>query len=114
MSNYEEARYEEGDKGLPFFEEIMATVLPPRFKEPTDIEGYDDRMDPQDHFNAFNSHLYQSGAMDTIKCKASLITLKKLALKWFNTLPPRSIVRFAYVSSRFLAYFTMSKVSGSG
>ena len=35
--------------------------------------------------------------------------LEKVALKWFNSLPPRSISRFSELSSLFLAYFPTRK-----
>lgn len=40
MFEFEEPQYKEGDEGLLFSDEIMATSLPPEFKESTDMEGH--------------------------------------------------------------------------
>ena len=56
--------------------------------------------------NAFKSRMALAKVSDSVKCRAFLITLKKATLKWFNSLPLRSIKRFSDLSTLFLAHFT--------
>ena len=87
----------------------MSVKLPRGFKLPTDMEPYDRSSDPQEHVDAFMSKMALSGASDLVRCRAFLITLKKAALKWFNSLPSRSICKFSGLQSCFLAHFTTRK-----
>ena len=80
----------------------MATPLPPGFKEPIDMEG------PGPSICIQITHVLIK-ATDAIKCRAFPITLRKSALKCFNTPPPRSITKFANINSHFLAHFITSK-----
>ena len=56
--------------------------------------------------DAFKSRMALAGASNPVRCRAFPITLKKAALKWFNSLPPRSIGKFFDLQSPFLAHFT--------
>ena len=91
---------------MSFSDYIMSVKLPRGFKPPTDMESYDGSIDPQEHMDVFKSIIALIGASDPIRCRAFLITLKKPALKWFNSLPSRSLNRFLDLQSRFLAHFT--------
>ena len=84
----------------------MSVKLPRGFKPPTDMEPYDGSSDPQEHINVFKSRMVLAGASDLVRCWVFSITLKKAALKWFNSLPSRSIYKFLDLQSRFLAHFT--------
>ena len=59
--------------------------------------------------DAFKSRMTLVEASNLVKCPAFMITLKKATLKWFNSLPPRSINRFFDLPSLFLAHFTTRK-----
>ena len=93
------------DDEMPFSEYIMSVKLPRRFKPSTDMEPYDGSSDPQEHMDAFKSRMALAGASDPMRCRAFPITLKKAALKWFNSLPSRSICKFSDLQSHFLAHF---------
>ena len=54
-------------------------------------EALQQRTDPQEHMDAFKLRMALAGVLDPVKCQAFPITLKKATLKWFNSLPPRSI-----------------------
>lgn len=88
MFEYKESQYQEGDEGPPFSKEIMAMPLPSSFKERIDMEAYDEPTNSQDHLNTFQSCMYLLGTTDAIKCMAFPITLRKSALKSFNTSLP--------------------------
>ncbi|QHN78128.1 uncharacterized protein DS421_19g658710 [Arachis hypogaea] len=51
--------------------------------------------------------MYLTNASNAIRCKAFLTTLTKTAIKWFNSLPPRSIISFDDLAKKFLARFSI-------
>ena len=59
--------------------------------------------------DSFKSRIALAGVSDPVKCRTFPITLKKAALKCFNSLLPRSINRFFDLSSLFLGHFTTKK-----
>ena len=59
--------------------------------------------------DTFKSRMALAGVSDPVKCRAFPITLKKVFLKWFNSLPPRSINRFSDLVLIFLAHFTTKR-----
>ena len=83
------------DDEMPFLEYIMSMKLSRGFKPPTDMEPYDGSFDPQEHMDTFKSKMALAGASDPVRCRAFPITLKKAALKWYNSLPSRSICKFS-------------------
>ena len=103
-SDYHDSSY--GDDEMPFSDYIMSVKLLRGFKPSTDMEPYDGSTGPQDHMDTFKSRMALARASDPVRCRAFPITLKKAILKWFNSLPPRSINKFLDLQSRFLAYFT--------
>ena len=70
---------------MPFSDYIMGVQLPKGFKPPSDLEPYDGSTNPQEHMDAFKSRVALVGASNPVKCQAFSITLKKVALKWFNS-----------------------------
>ena len=84
---------------------IMSVKLSKGFKPSTDVEPYDGSSNPQGHMDAFKCRMALAGASNPLRCRAFPITLKKAALKWFNSLPSRSINKFLNLQSRFLAHF---------
>ncbi|QHO12275.1 uncharacterized protein DS421_15g505520 [Arachis hypogaea] len=53
--------------------------------------------------------MYLTNASDAIRCKAFPTTLTKAAIKWFDSLPPRSITNFDDLAKKFLARFSIQK-----
>ena len=90
---------------MPFLDYIMSVKLPRGFKPPTDMKPYDESSNPQEHMDAFISRMAMAGALDSVRCRAFSIMLKKTALKLFNFLPSRSINKFSDPQSHFLAHF---------
>ena len=97
------------DDEMPFSEYIISVKLPRGFKPPIDMKPNDGNSDPQEHTNAFKSRMALAGALDLVRSRIFSITLKEAALKWFNSLPSRSIYKFLDLQSRFLAHFMTRK-----
>ena len=56
-------------------------------------------------YGRVKSRMALARASDPMRCRAFPITLKKATLKWFNSLPLRSINKFLDLQSCFLAHF---------
>ena len=92
----------------PFSEDIMRAKVPKNFKSP-DMDLYDGTTDPKHHLSNFKSRMYLADASDATRCKAFLTTLSKAAMKWFDSLPPRSVTSFEDLSRKFLMRFSIKK-----
>ena len=93
----------------PFSEGLMDYRLPKGWKIPTNIDHYDGTTDPTEHLDAYFSTMTYHGASEELMCRTFPIYLKKAALRWFNSQPPRSILSWEDLSRKFLAQFTTSK-----
>ena len=91
---------------MPFSDYIMSIKLPRGFKCPTDMKPYGRSTDPEEHMDAFKFRMALARVSDLVRCTDFLITLKKATLKWFNSLPSRSINKFSNLKSYFLTHFT--------
>ncbi|XP_015947334.1 uncharacterized protein LOC107472323 [Arachis duranensis] len=81
----------------------MKAKVPKDFKAPymTSYDGI--------HLSNFRSQMYLTDASDVTRCKAFPTTLTKAAIKWFDSLPPRSITSFDDLAKKFLAIFSIQK-----
>ncbi|XP_025703547.1 uncharacterized protein [Arachis hypogaea] len=70
---------------------------------------YDGTTDPKHHLSNFKSRMYLTDASDATRCKAFPTTLSKATMKWFNSLPPRSVTSFEDLSRKFLMWFSIQK-----
>ncbi|XP_057725405.1 uncharacterized protein LOC130941056 [Arachis stenosperma] len=86
----------------------MRAKVPRNFKSP-DMDLYDGTTDPKHHLSNFKSRMYLADASDATRCKAFPTTLSKAAMKWFDSLPPRSITSFEDLSRKFLMRFSIQK-----
>ncbi|XP_015945432.1 uncharacterized protein LOC107470549 [Arachis duranensis] len=86
----------------------MRTKVPRNFKSP-DMDLHDGTTDPKHHLNNFKSRMYLADAFDDTRCKAFPTTLTKAAMKWFDSLPPRSVTSFNDLSHKFLMRFSIQK-----
>ncbi|KAL4343887.1 hypothetical protein AHAS_Ahas11G0123300 [Arachis hypogaea] len=68
----------------------MKAKVPKDFKAP-DMDPYDGASSPSHHFSNFRSRMYLTEASNETRCKAFPTTLTKIAIKWFDSLPSRSI-----------------------
>ena len=88
----------------PFTTEGLHFPLPAKFRMPQ-IEEFDCAKDPVDHLNTYKNQMELHGYQDPVRCRDFAITLKGLALAWFNRLPPSSISSFKELSIAFISHF---------
>ena len=74
----------------PFTAEVLHFPLLAKFKM-SQIETFDGKRDPVDHFNTYKNQMELYGYQDLVRCIVFVITLKGPTLAWFNRLPPSSI-----------------------
>ncbi|XP_072064511.1 uncharacterized protein [Arachis hypogaea] len=86
----------------------MRAKVPRNFKSP-DMNLYDGTTNPKHHLSYFKSRMYLADASDATHCKAFLTTLTKAAMKWFDSLPPRSVTSFDDLTRKFLTRFSIQK-----
>ncbi|XP_057250713.1 uncharacterized protein LOC130591415 [Beta vulgaris subsp. vulgaris] len=80
----------------------------PKIKLPT-IEPFDGTIDPDDHLSAYKHQMYVQGVDDATWCKNFPATLKGVAQKWFNNLPPNSVNNFTELSILFTSHFVANR-----
>ncbi|XP_016192854.1 uncharacterized protein LOC107633769 [Arachis ipaensis] len=86
----------------------MRAKVPKNFKSP-DMDLYDRTIDLKHYLSNFKYQMYLADASDATRCKAFPTTLTKAAMKWFNSLPPRSVTSFDDLSRKFLMQFSIQK-----
>ena len=87
-----------------FTAEVLHFLLPAKFRIPQ-IKTFNETKDPVDHLNTYKNQMELHGYQDPVRCRAFDITLKGLALAWFNRLPPSSISFFRELSIAFVPHF---------
>ena len=90
--------------GSPFTAEVLHFPLLAKFRMPQ-VEAFNGTRDPVDHLNTYKNQMELHGYQDPMRCRAFAITLKGLALAWFNRLPPSSISSFRELSIAFVSHF---------
>ena len=88
----------------PFTARVLHFPLPTKFRM-LQIETFDGTKDPIYHLNTYKNQMELHGYQDPIRCRAFTITLKGLALAWFNRIPPSSISSFTELSIAFVSHF---------
>ena len=88
----------------PFITEVLHFPLPAKFRMPQ-IEAFDGTKDSIYHLNSYKNQMELHGYQGPVRCRAFTITLKGLALTWFNRLPPSSISSFRELSVAFVSHF---------
>ena len=88
----------------PFTVEVLHFPLPAKFRMPQ-VEAFDGVRDPVDHLNTYKNQMELHGYQDPVRCRDFAITIKGLALAWFNRLPPSSISSFRELSIAFVSHF---------
>ncbi|XP_057747012.1 uncharacterized protein LOC130966244 [Arachis stenosperma] len=86
----------------------MRAKVPRKFKSP-DMNLYDGTTDLKHHLSNFKSRMYLANASDATSCKAFSTTLTKAAMKWFDSLLPRSVSNFDDILHKFLTRFSIQK-----
>ena len=88
----------------PFTAEVLHFPLPTKFRMPQ-VESFDGVRDPIGHLNTYKNQMELHGYPDPVRCRAFAITLKGLALAWFNRLQPLLISSFRELSIAFVSHF---------
>ena len=88
----------------PFTTGVLHFPLPVKFRM-LQIKAFDGTKDPIDHLNTYKNQMELQGYQDPVRCRAFAITLKGLALAWFNRLPPSSISSLTELSVTFVSQF---------
>ena len=88
----------------PFTAEVFHFPLPAKFRM-LQVEAFDGTRDPVDHLNTYKNQMELHGYHDPMRYRAFAITLKGLALPWFNKLLPSSILSFRKLSIAFVSHF---------
>jgi hypothetical protein len=70
---------------------------------------YDGTSDPDEHIENIDIVLDYRGIRGAVKCKLFPTTLKKDAMNWYKSLPPRAIDWWRDICHQFTAHFTASR-----
>ena len=70
---------------LPFSDEIERAPMPNRFTRPP-FNSYDGKTDPVEHVNHYIHMMSLHTHNDALMCKVFPLSLRSIALKWFNGL----------------------------
>ncbi|RDY11319.1 hypothetical protein CR513_04042, partial [Mucuna pruriens] len=95
--------------GQPFCRGINETPILLNFREVV-VEPFDGSQDPYAHLQTFQTQMYISGGNDRLSWKLFPGTLRRVAMQWMATLPPRSIQTFKDLASSFVSQFAANKV----
>ena len=74
----------------PFSLEIQQASLPTRFRIRT-MTTYEGKMDPQDHFDAFNDQMDLLQISSCDRCRCFAVTLTATTKKWFKQTEPETV-----------------------
>ncbi|XP_016164289.1 uncharacterized protein LOC107606785 [Arachis ipaensis] len=86
----------------------MRARVPRNFKS-LDMHLYDKMTNSRHHLSNFKSQMYLADTSDATRYKAFPTTLTKSAMKWFDSLPPRSVTSFDDLARKFLTRFSIQK-----
>ncbi|XP_072084557.1 uncharacterized protein [Arachis hypogaea] len=73
------------------------------------MDLYDETTDPRHQLRNFKSSMYLANDFDATRCKAFPAILTKVAMKWFDNLPPRLITCFDDLARNFLTRFSIQQ-----
>jgi len=78
----------------PFTNAFIEAPLPDKWKG-FNRDRYNDTTDPDEHMDAYTTHMSLYTSDDAVLCRIFPTSLKGGALSWFTKLPPNSIDSFA-------------------
>ncbi|KAK2397452.1 hypothetical protein QL285_059022 [Trifolium repens] len=100
---------EEEDSVCALSTDIMRAPIPSALERLPNLPSYDGLTDPDDHINNFNTILNFHRTSGAIRCRLFPTTLRKGALTWYKSLPPRSVFSWQDFSDQFKQNFTASR-----
>ena len=92
----------------PFTVGILHFPLPTKFRMPQ-IETFNGTKYYVDHPNTYKNQMELHEYQDPVRCRAFVITLKGMALAWFNRLPSSSVSSFRELSIAFDSHFIRAR-----
>jgi len=84
----------------PFTNTIIKVPLPEKWKG-FNRDRYDGSTDPDEHMDAYTTHMSLYTSDDVVLCPVFATSLKGAALSWFTKLSPNSIDSFATLVAKF-------------
>ncbi|CAJ2647353.1 unnamed protein product [Trifolium pratense] len=100
---------DEEDPRCPLSHDILQAPVPKGFERPPALPAYDGLTDPDEHIASINATLNFLRVSGAIRCRIFPTTLRKGAMAWYHSLPPRSIVSWMDLSDQFRKHFTASR-----
>jgi len=91
----------------PFTNAIIEAPLPDKWKG-FNKDQYDRSTDPDEHMDAYTTHMSLYTSDDEVLCRVFPTSLKGAALGWFTKLPPNFIDSFATLVVKFETQFATS------
>ncbi|XP_068484963.1 uncharacterized protein [Phaseolus vulgaris] len=92
----------------PFTNNIIEVPLPEKWKG-FNRDRYDGSTDPDEHMDAYTTHMSLYTSDDAVLCRVFPTSLKGAALSWFTKLSPNSIDSFATLVAKFETQFATSR-----
>ncbi|XP_068486801.1 uncharacterized protein [Phaseolus vulgaris] len=96
------------DRRHPFTDRVMETPLPDKWKG-FNRDRYDGTTDPDEHVDAYTTHMSLYTTDDAVFCRVFPTSLKGSALSWFTKLPAHSIDCFETLIAKFDVQFATSR-----
>ncbi|CAJ2629809.1 unnamed protein product [Trifolium pratense] len=100
---------DEEDPRCPLSRDILQAPVPKGVERPPALPAYDGLTDPDEHIASINATLNFLRVSGAIRCRIFPTTLRKGAMAWYHSLPPRSIVSWMDLSDQFRRHFTASR-----
>ncbi|KAK2366720.1 hypothetical protein QL285_080069 [Trifolium repens] len=100
---------EEEDSVCALSRDIMRAPIPTELEMLPNLPSYDGLTDPDGHINNFNTILNFRKTSGAIRCRLFPTTLRKGALTWYTSLPPRSVFSWQDFTDQFKKNFTASR-----
>jgi len=96
------------DRRHPFTDLIMEAPLPDKWRG-FNRDRYDGTTDPDEHMDAYTTHMSLYITNDEVLCRVFPTPLKGGALSWFTKLFPNSVDYFETLMAKFDIQFTTSR-----
>lgn len=94
---------------MPFSKRLIKIQVPKQLWQLPTVDLYNGSTNPNDYLSAFESTLSYKGTSDAIMCHTFPLSLKSIVLKWFQSLPPRSIDLWLDLREKFRPAFATNK-----
>lgn len=90
----------------PVSQEILEDAVPEKFQAPS-FATYDEKTDPHEHIITINNQMAVLGPTESLKCKFMGRTIKDVALRWYMSLPWKSITSYQDLIKKLVQHFSV-------